>query len=49
MTRLAQIRQLATLADARAWREQAGEMNSMEYLALIMRMEALRKLENGNA
>ncbi len=45
MTRLAQIRQLATLADARAWREQAGEMNSMEYLALIVRMEALRKLE----
>lgn len=47
MTRLSQIRELQTVAAAHAWRKAAGELNSMEYLALPQRIEALRKNEGG--
>lgn len=43
MTRLPDIRALPTVAAAHAWRAGAGELTSAEYLALLMRIEALRK------
>ncbi len=49
MTRLDQIRALQSVAQAHEWRKAAGELNSMEYLALFVRIEALRKLEARNA
>ncbi len=45
MTRLQQIRELQTVAAAHEWRKAAGELNSMEYLALLQRIDALRKKE----
>jgi hypothetical protein len=45
MTRLSQIRALKTVAEAHAWRKAADELDSMEYLALIVRIDALRKKE----
>ncbi len=47
--RLQQIRELQTVAAAHEWRKAAGELNSMEYLALITRIDALQKLEARNA
>jgi hypothetical protein len=46
-SRLSQIRALKTVAEAHAWRKAAGELDSMEYLALIVRIDALRKAEVG--
>ena len=48
-SRLSQIRALQSVAEAHAWRKSAGELDSMECLALIVRIEALRKAEVGNA
>jgi len=45
MTRMDQIRRLPTVAAAHEWRAGAGELTSMEYLALLTRIEALRKKE----
>ncbi len=48
MTRLQQIRELQSVAAAQEWRKAAGELTSAEYLALLMRIEALRKAESAS-
>lgn len=40
-----EIRALKTVADAHDWRKRNGDMDSMTYLALLTRIDALRKLE----
>ncbi len=49
MTKSDEIRRLMTVADCHEWRKRQGEVSSMAYLALLMRIDALRKLEGGNA
>ncbi len=49
MTQTDEIRRLATVAECHEWRKRQGELSSMAYLALLMRIDALRKLEGGNA
>ena len=39
------IRRCTTVAECHALRAALGEMNSATYMALLMRIEALRKLE----
>ena len=39
------IRRCATVAECHALRASLGEMDSATYMALLMRIEALRKLE----
>lgn len=43
-----EIRSLPTVAACHDWRKRNGEMDSMTYLALLMRIDALRKLEAAN-
>lgn len=49
MTRTAEladrIRRCATVAECHKLRASLGEMDSATYMALLMRIEALRKLE----
>lgn len=45
MTPAEAIRRCATVAECHALRASLGEMTSAEYMALLMRIEALRKLE----
>ena len=40
------IRRCTTVAECHALRAALGEMNSATYIALLMRIEALRKLES---
>jgi hypothetical protein len=47
MTLLQQIRTLRTVADCEAWRAKAGDLNSTESLAFIVRIAALRDYEAG--
>lgn len=42
------IRCCATVAECHALRASLGEMNSATYMALLMRIEALRKWEAAN-
>lgn len=42
-----EIRKLKTVADCHEWRKRNGDMDSMTYLALLQRIDALRKLEAG--
>lgn len=43
-----EIRTLKTVADCHEWRKRNGDMDSMTYLALLTRIDALRKLEARN-
>ena len=43
------IRRCATVAECHALRASLGEMNSATYMALLMRIEALRKKEGAEA
>ncbi len=45
MTPAEAIRRCTTVAECHALRASLGEMNSATYMALLMRIEALRKLE----
>jgi hypothetical protein len=45
MTRMDQIRALTSVAACHEWRAGAGELTSMEYQALLTRIEALRNSE----
>ncbi len=45
MTPAEQIRRLNSVAECHEWRKQQGILDSATYLALLMRIEALRKLE----
>ena len=45
MTPAEAIRRCATVAECHALRASLGEMNSATYMALLMRIEALRKKE----
>ena len=45
MTPAEAIRRCATVAECHALRASLGEMNSTTYMALLMRIDALRKLE----
>ena len=42
-----EIRALKSVAECHEWRKRNGNMDSMTYLALITRIDALRKLEAG--
>lgn len=39
------IRRCTTVAECHAWRAKQGELTSAIYMALLMRIAALRKLE----
>ena len=43
------IRRCATVAECHALRASLGEMDSATYMALLMRIEALRKKEGAEA
>lgn len=42
-----EIRALQTVAACHEWRKRQGELDSMTYLALLQRIDALRKVEGG--
>lgn len=44
-TQADEIRSLKTVAECHEWRKRNGEIDSMTYLALLTRIDALRKLE----
>ena len=49
MTSAEAIRRCATVAECHALRATLGEMDSATYMALLMRIEALRKKEGAEA
>lgn len=46
-TQADEIRNLRTVAECHAWRAKQGELTSQAYLALLARIDALRKWETG--
>lgn len=47
MKPLQELKTLQTVAECHEWRKRQGELDSMAYLALLQRIEALRKAEGG--
>ena len=45
MRAIDEIRALKTVAECHEWRKRNGDMDSMTYLALLTRIDALRKQE----
>jgi len=49
MTQAEEVRHLKAVEECHKWRAAQGNLNSMTYLALLTRIDALRKLEAGQS
>lgn len=49
MKPLQELKTLQIVAECHEWRKRQGELDSMTCLALLVRIDALRKVEGGNA